>query len=218
MKSQLSYSLLAITAVMTSTAMPAKAGDWVREQALEQNPQAYCSDIVAKKTEVNKVDRSNSSESARSSSRQYERMDQGSYTKEDESASSSSQKKSRQNNTGVGLGPISVNHGEEKFKQSKQESSESHKLDKSHDNSQRGASESSRSSSNSSSYESTQKTIDPEAVGKNCDAFVEAASEVEQTEMEERTNRKAIDAKKDVKMEQIETQAEQKRYQQLMNW
>ncbi len=71
----------------------------------------------------------------------------------------------------------------------------------------------SNSSFNSSQDKSFQFSYDrttttSSTVGKNCDAFVQGAAHIEAASINAETNRKAIEAKERVRLEEIETQAQ----------
>jgi hypothetical protein len=226
MKSQLSSSLAAIAVIMTSTAIPAQAGSWIKEEALSENPQAYCSDIVASEKTATEVARSSSSESSQSNRSRQEQMDTGMTETHRENESSNTNKHQRQNQTKVkakaNIGPFggsaNVNHSEKESRYKHQEQSSAWDYKNQYNESSRNASASSQSNSESSSTRIAHQEVTAKAAGKNCDAFVRGAAAVETTEMREQTNRQAIEARKEVQMEQLETRSSNRQYNQLMSW
>ncbi|NET45925.1 hypothetical protein [Okeania sp. SIO2B3] len=175
--------LLTSTTVFTSI-LPAYAqpNTWIDRGTLSRDHRAYCSDIVAQDVQNDVVSFSQNDIGSQSSSNSRSRMQSSNRTT---------------NKGGKGrlkLGRFSIGGGRQRSQ-----------------NHARRTANQSNSSSNSSQDHSFQYSHDrtittSSTAGKNCDAFVQGAAHIEATSINAETNRKAIEAKERVRLEEIEAQ------------
>lgn len=189
-------SPILLTTAFTAISFPALADpsqSWINHNALSTDPQTYCSD----KTGVN-------TQNDIESSSQNDIGSQGDYNRNSQSMSSNNIKKGG-GNAGIKVGFIKLGGGGERYRQNQQQSaSES-------ENSSNATWD--RSSQNTSDHSSTTAVV----VGKDCDAFVNAAAQVEMNRDQQITNRQIIEAKERTRTREIRSQEQQLIFQNLMN-
>ncbi|NEN88752.1 MAG: hypothetical protein F6K48_07405 [Okeania sp. SIO3H1] len=185
--------LLTSTTVFTSI-LPAYAepNTWIDRGILSRDHRAYCSDIVAQNVQTDVMSFSQNDIGSQSSSNSNSRMQSYNRTS---------------NKGGKGrfkLGPLSMGGGRQRSQ-----------------NYARRTANQSNSSFNRSQDQSFQYSHDrtittSSTAGKNCDAFVQGAAHIEAASINAETNRKAIEAKERVRLEEIETQAQMAIFEHYM--
>ena len=194
MRLNLFTSLIAATTIFTSV-LPASAEpykSWINESVLATDHRAYCDDIVAQNVKNNSgsINQNNSGSIGVSSS--Y--SNQQSYNRSSEKSGGG----------GFSFAGFGIN-GKGGSKNS----------------TARTASNNSKNNRNSSWNRNSRITYDrstvtSETVGENCSTFVHSAAQRDINYEQQKTNRMAIDAKKEVRLEEIEKKSQSSTFNNLM--
>ena len=211
------YALVAIATILT-TAVPVYANpndsyeSWINSEVMMTDHRAYCSDIIAQDTTVNKGSQTHNDIG---SSKQD---NNGSRSNSSSSSYSSADSQSKESSTNISLGGkgilsrLSGSYGKTSKQSSSSKDSGSSKNSSAHTWDKDRASSWDRS--RTSTWENT--TVTSKVAGQNCDVLLQTAAERDINHDQQLTNRMAIEAKERVKMEEMKTQSQMSLFESLM--
>ena len=210
-------ALLAVATVLTIV-MPAYANhndgykSWINSEVMLTDHRAYCSDIIAQDTRVNKG-------SQRRVNKGTNRQDNNGSTSTSNSYSqSSANSQSKKSSTNISAGHKGIlSRLGRNISRSSNNSSSNRNSSTAQNSSERTWDkdrESTWDNTRTSTWEKT--SVISKVAGKNCDVLLETAAQRDINHDQQLTNRMAIEAKERVRMEEMKTQSQMSLFDKLM--